>query len=198
MWKSLLVFIFAFCMGWAGTQFSSSDGMVSPEAAVQNVKLEEELSSSRNFYSPTMPLAENPTRDSQGFRAAGLDSDQEAKVFYLRFQRAVAENDKRVVAGMVSYPLNVYFSGNANQKRYTEIMDRKAFIKNYDRLFSEKLRSFIASIDVNSVDDLWGNYHGIAVGRGVIWIGVYCRGSECKKGNDIKIRTIHGNSAFVD
>lgn len=145
-----------------------------------------------------MPLAENPTRDSQGFRAAGLDSNQEAKVFYLRFQRAVAENDKRVVAGIVSYPLNVYFPGNANQKRYTEIMDRKAFIKNYDRLFSEKLRSFIASIDVNSVDDLWGNYHGIAVGRGVIWIGVYCRGSECKKGNDIKIRTIHGNSAFVD
>lgn len=75
-------------------------------------------------------------------------------------------------------------------------------MKVYDRIFDKKLKEFTARINVendNYHKGIWARYDGIAVGRGVIWIGVYCYKRDCGDSkHHINIRTIHGDSNLMD
>jgi hypothetical protein len=133
------------------------------------------------------------------FKVAGVNSDKEVKEFYLKFQKAVAGNDKDTVASTMTYPLRVNFPNDKSNKGYTFINNKKSFLKAYDKIFDRQLKKFISQIDVENIESLWARYDGISVGRGVIWIGVHCNKRHCEDGKyHINIRTIHGNSNLMD
>jgi hypothetical protein len=83
-----------------------------------------------------------------------------AIAFFVKFQDALKRNDREAVASLVHYPLLATAGGK------TRIRSRAQFLASYDRLFSPKVR---ASILKATADDVWGNYRGFMVGRGVIW-----------------------------
>lgn len=140
-------------------------------------------------------------RNNPRFDAAGVEDDEEVKEFFLKFQKAVAENDKKTVASMIDYPHNVRFPNDRHGRGLRIIKNEKEFIKNFDKIFANKFREFIADVDVNYVNEqnshLWANWQGVTVGRGVIWIRVLCKDSECNK-NYLKIGNLHRNSVFLD
>ena len=138
-------------------------------------------------------------QDDARFNVAGVSSDKEVKEFYIKFQKAVAKNDKETVASTMIYPLRVNFPTDRSNKGYTFINNKKSFLNAYDKIFDKQLKKFIASIDVENEESLWARYDGISVGRGVIWIGVYCNKRHCQDDKyHINIRTIHGNSNLMD
>ena len=135
---------------------------------------------------------------NERFGVAGVDDDKEIKDLYLKFQKAVAEDDRKMVSTLLEYPFRAYFSNDVGRIKYRFINNRKEFLKAYDRIFDEKLKNFITKIDVENEEDIWARYDGIAVGRGVIWIGVFCNDNLCRNGNYIKIRTIHGSISLKE
>jgi hypothetical protein len=138
-------------------------------------------------------------QDNGRFYVAGVSTDKEVKEFYIKFQKAIAKNDKDIVASTMIYPLRVNFSTDKSNKKYTFISNKKSFLKVYDKIFDKRLKKFIASIDVENEESVWARYDGISVGRGVIWIGVYCNKRHCEDSKyHINIRTIHGNSNLMD
>lgn len=141
---------------------------------------------------------ENSEKANKRFGIAGVDDDIEVKKIYLKFQKAVAENDRKTVSTLLEYPLRVYYSTDVSRKKYRFIKNRKEFSRDYDKIFGNKLKKFIAKIDVENKEDIWARYDGIAVGRGVIWIGVFCVDNLCEEKNRITIRTIHGSSSFIE
>jgi hypothetical protein len=145
---------------------------------------------------PTFPKEESLLpQDSARFRGAGVQDDKEVIEFYLKFQNAVSRNDKRTVASMMIYPLRVNFPTDADTKDYTFVKDRASFLRVYDRIFDGNVKRFIEGIDVENSESIWARYDGIAVGRGTIWIGVFCSDKPCESDKyHINIRTIHGNN----
>ena len=135
-------------------------------------------------------------RTETGFKFAGVNDDQEVIQFWDSFQNAVAANDKESVAEMAHYPFNVNYSDDAIEKNYRKIRTKTALVQSFDRIFDTALKDFIAK---TSAVDLMGNYHGIRTPRGEIWIGVFCTDNQndCSGGYEIKLRTIHANSAFI-
>jgi hypothetical protein len=200
MYKKLLVFSLAFCLGvilWqtaiplAPNEISSVNGIVTETSNTAEINSYQPDASN---FSETI-FAQNLEKDNGRFGIAGVNDDKEVKDLYLEFQKAVATDDKKVVASMMYYPLRVYFPTDCLKKSYRLIKTEKAFLKVYDKIFDEKLKELIAQINVESNKDIWARYEGISVGRGDIWIGVYCYQRRCEdKKYFIKIRTIHGNN----
>ncbi|HEX8190817.1 MAG TPA: hypothetical protein VF586_20830 [Pyrinomonadaceae bacterium] len=134
-----------------------------------------------------------PAGESGRFTVSGVNDDREVEKFYLDFQKAVADGDRKRVAGMMNYPLRVNFRTDSSRRNYRIIRSRDSFLKVYDRIFDRTLKRFIARTTVN---DIWANYHGIATPRGEIWIGVFCQRADCDSYH-IKVRTIGANSVFL-
>ena len=81
-----------------------------------------------------------------------------AIAFMKDLQSAVAKNDRKAIADMVSYPLRV--SGEYR------IHNRTAFLRNYDRIFDPKVRHAI----VKQVPEcIFGNWQGFMAGLGEVW-----------------------------
>src|ERR1044071_178652 len=101
-------------------------------------------------------------QDENRFAVAGL-KEREVEIFFNSFKEAVAKDDKRKVAAMVSYPIKVYVASN----RTVKIVNSARFIKFYDRIFDEKFKKLIAETEFK---DLWAKSSGVATPRGEIWI----------------------------
>jgi hypothetical protein len=138
-------------------------------------------------------ISARPTEESGRFTASGVKDDREVETFYLNFQKAVADDDRKRVAHMMHYPLRVNFHSDALKRDYRLIRSRNAFLRVYVRIFSHALKKFIAK---TTVKDIWGNYHGIATPGGEIWIGVFCTREDCDS-YYLKVRTIEGNSVSL-
>ncbi len=129
---------------------------------------------------------------------SGIESDSEAHELWQSFQNAVAADDRDTVASLVSYPFHVNYPTDKLGSNYRRIPNKRAFLRAYDRIFDRDLKRFIA---LTSGSDLWARSEGIFTPRGEIWIGVHCIGTgrgDYSTGYEVKIRTIHGNSAFID
>lgn len=132
-----------------------------------------------------------------GFKFAGVYNDEEVVHFWEGFQRAIAMGDKESAAKFANYPLDVNFYDDAIEESYRKINSKKAFIRHFDSIFDTALKKLVAK---TLATDLKGNYHGIRIPRGEIWLGVFCvdEKKDCSKGYKIRLRTIHGNSVSID
>lgn len=204
MWKKLLVFSVTFCLSLIFAQIKitsiEKQGSTSPLSNSRQSNLSENSQTTRS---------EALEKKTGRFFRAGVDNDRDVKDFYLKFQKAVAENDKEMVASSMLYPLNVTFPTDNIKESYRQIKDRKAFLRFYDRIFDKRLKDFIAEVDVEKYsaksemshieDDIYAGYDGIFVGRRVISISVYYT-SPLYENNKylLGIRTIEGNSQMMD
>lgn len=84
----------------------------------------------------------------------------DAIAFLGKFQDALKRNDHEAVASLVNYPLL------ATPDKKIHVRSRGQLLANYDSVFNPQVRAAILQA---TADDVWGNYRGFMVGRGVIW-----------------------------
>jgi len=71
-------------------------------------------------------------------------------------------------------------------------------LKNYDKIFDNDFKQFIANIDVNKKGQLgvlWSNWRGVTMDTGQIWFQGICKDNECKK-SELKFTTL--SSGFLE
>jgi len=124
-------------------------------------------------------------QDENRFAVAGL-KEREVEVFFKSFKDAIAKDDKRRVARMVSYPIDVYLQPS---DRKVKIVNSARFIKLYDRIFDEKFKRVIAETEFK---DLWAKYSGVATPRGEIWINGIIKNPKFEDKYVIKITALNG------
>lgn len=83
-----------------------------------------------------------------------------AIAFLAKFQDALKRDDRPAVAALVHYPLL------ATPEDRLRIRSRAQLLANFDKVFNASVRAAILSA---TPDDVWGNYRGFMIGRGVIW-----------------------------
>ena len=123
-------------------------------------------------------------QDEGRFAVAGL-KEREVEIFFNSFKEAIAKDDKRKVAAMVSYPIKVYLPSN----RAVKIVNTARFIKFYDQIFDEKFKKLIAATEFK---DLWAKSSGVAMPRGEIWINGIIKNPKFEDKYDIKITALNG------
>jgi hypothetical protein len=128
--------------------------------------------------------AQPSQQDENRFAVAGL-KEREVEVFFNSFKEAVAKNDKRKVAAMVSYPVHPRLSSN----RSVKIVNKARFIKLYDRIFDVKFKQLIAQTEFK---DLWAKFSGVATPRGEIWINGIVKNPKVEDEYEIKITALNG------
>lgn len=79
----------------------------------------------------------NPRQDGR-FAAASL-TDRDVETFFSSFREAIAAQDKKKVASLISYPVKVTLSSGPRRT----IRNRAEFIKAYDRIFDDEFRETI-------------------------------------------------------
>jgi hypothetical protein len=84
----------------------------------------------------------------------------DAIAFLATFQDALKRNDHEAVAALVNYPLL------ATPDKKIHVRSRGQLLANYESVFNPQVRAAILQA---TADDVWGNYRGFMVGRGVIW-----------------------------
>lgn len=186
-----------FCKAWIGVITSGLSLLVlSPGLSDSRELVERSRFSLHTLECPSQINSIEET-SSKGFRYAGVKNDQEVIRFWNSFQQAVASGDKNSIAGMVNYPFRVNFYDDAPEKNYRIIRNRNELVRKFDRIFDGALKELIKATPAL---ELIGNYHGIRTLRGEIWIGVFCidNKKDCPGHYEIKLRTIHANSAFID
>lgn len=102
--------------------------------------------------------------------------------FLEQLQDAVAADDRKTVANMVSYPLNVDLYGNESR-----ILNPRQFLMFYDDLMNQKV---VAAIRQQRYSQLFVNYEGAMIGDGEVWISSACSGEQCSP-EQIKITAIN-------
>jgi len=123
-------------------------------------------------------------QDEGRFAVAGL-KEREVEVFFKSFKDAIAKDDKRKVAAMVSYPIRVYLRSD----RAVKIVNSARFIKFYDQIFDEKFKRLIAETEFK---DLWAKFSGVATPRGEIWINGIVKNPKFEDDYVIKITALNG------
>ncbi|MDR5817199.1 hypothetical protein QCE62_26715 [Caballeronia sp. LZ033] len=100
------------------------------------------------------------------------------RAFFDRLQRAVAANDSKAVAALVSYPVAVHRAGTEMTLR-----TRREFIAHYASIFTPKLVDIVAQ---QKYAALFVRDQGAMIGNGEIWFSGVCRDKACKQ-SDVKI-----------
>lgn len=95
------------------------------------------------------------------------------RAFLHALQAAVAADDRRQVATMVSYPLTTKIEGHLVHIRTT-----RQFLGHYDELLPPATRKLIAT---QSFEDLFVNSQGVMVGSGQLWFSGVCSDELCSK-----------------
>ena len=132
------------------------------------------------------------------FTVAGAYTNTEVIELLRNFKRSVETGDKELAASLMNFPLRVSFPDEPIGKR-DHYLNRKSFIRNFDRLFNDRLKRFIARIDVDDAEQFIVRYDGIGSNQGEFWIGVFCYDEKCTDNRSYtRIRTIWGNSIFLD
>jgi hypothetical protein len=90
-----------------------------------------------------------------------LPDCNQAKTFFVKFQKAIGSNQKQDVVGMVRYPLRSYRNGKA-----TVFKTKSQLLVGYDTVFTPGVR---CAIQTATPADVWGNWRGFTVRAGAIW-----------------------------
>ncbi|HJY27772.1 MAG TPA: hypothetical protein VJ306_07010 [Pyrinomonadaceae bacterium] len=123
-------------------------------------------------------------QDENRFAVAGL-KEREVEIFFNSFKEAVAKDDKRKIAAMVSYPIKVYLRSD----RTVKIANSARFVKFYDRIFDQKFKDIIAATEFK---DLWAKSSGVATPRGEIWINGIAKNPKFEDNYVIKVTALNG------
>ncbi|WP_099191573.1 hypothetical protein [Tepidibacter mesophilus] len=97
------------------------------------------------------------------YDVAGIDNPAEFEEMFNEVKRLVFKGDKNKVSEYVIYPLKVNHDGSTR-----EIATEDEFIKNYDNIFTERVKEALSNQDVK---DTFINYQGVMVGDGEVWFG---------------------------
>lgn len=97
------------------------------------------------------------------YEVAGIDNPVEFEKMFNTVKELVADGNKEGVEKYIIYPLRIN-----TPKEKTTIKTKKEFIKNYDAIFTDKVKTVLEN---QKVKDLFVNYQGVMVGDGQIWFG---------------------------
>lgn len=95
------------------------------------------------------------------YAVAGAEDDNSVNRNVYRFWNAVRQGDKKTVASLVTYPIQVKVAGQAKQMLGPDVL-----IAHYDEIFSAKYREVISNA---SPVNLFVNGQGIMLGNGEVW-----------------------------
>jgi hypothetical protein len=103
-----------------------------------------------------------PDPHGHRYQVAGANDDETINRAAERFQKAVLDGDKAIVASMIRYPVTV----SINRKK-TKIRNREQMIADYDAIFTPGYRKAIE----NAIPrDMFARYDGIMLGdHGEVW-----------------------------
>lgn len=117
--------------------------------------------------SPSAPAGTaSPISSAQGnpLEVAGVNDPAAFKTMFAALKEAAASGDKAKVGEFALYPIRVNVG-----KVAVEVKDKEAFVKQYDRIFTDNVLKALAEQDA---DKLFANEEGVMVGTGEIWFGV--------------------------
>ena len=178
MCKKLLVFSLAFCLGLIlsnklnqSLNFSPLENQTSMSSEKQNISNPKVEADAFSLYleSDYVPNSNAKDRDDEEYWKAAFDSKEECESFFLKFQKAVANDDRKTVASMISFSVNT--SINRKLEQSNKKIGRKSFFQKYDQIFHPKYKKEILSFKTR---DLWATWVGVTVDSGHIWIRKYC------------------------
>lgn len=185
MVKKLFIFLLALFIGVIFSQVYNSDKNLIKGNDLKISKISStKINSQQQDLNKQNLVNTSNTINKNRFSNAGISSNQEVIDFYLNFQKAVSNDDKKAVASMMDYPACVRFAVGDLERTGCRKLSRKAFIRNYDKIFDADFKNFIKNIDVNKEGQLgvlWSNWRGITMDRGQIWFGGICRDKDCNK-----------------
>lgn len=86
--------------------------------------------------------------------------------FLGKLQAAIREDNRSQVAGMISYPLNVWING-----KNSEVESKQEFIHLYDQIFTTSLRDLLLEQQPTCISRI--GIRGFSISRGEIWFDFY-------------------------
>jgi hypothetical protein len=123
-------------------------------------------------------------KEQDRFSVAGLN-DGEVEAFFVSFREAIATEDKKKVASLMSYPIKVTLKTGRRQKIGNDL----EFIQSYDRIFSDEFKALIKKTELK---DLWAKSSGVAMPRGELWFSGIAKNAKRPESYSIKIIAING------
>jgi hypothetical protein len=90
--------------------------------------------------------------------------------FFQELKDAVIRDDRKKVAGLVNYPLNVSAGG-----RRTVVRSRAELLRRYREVFNENV---IRAVKAQEPDTLFANWQGVMLGDGQVWFSGVCAGKD--------------------
>tara|TARA_R110000868_G_scaffold226249_3_gene478823 strand:- start:1666 stop:2127 length:462 start_codon:yes stop_codon:yes gene_type:complete len=125
------------------------------------------------------------------FAVAGIGDPQQVQIFFERIQRDVRVGDRKNLAEIINYPLNFF----DDKGRHVKVRSARDFKLNYEKIFTKTVREVILR---QKYSDLFVNYQGVMIGRGVIWFGKVGRsGNVNDKTYVMRIYTVNSNPTYV-
>jgi len=117
----------------------------------------------------------------------------EAKEFFREFQKNVAADRRKEVAGMMMFPLRVNYYTDARDADYRILNSASELLKVYDKVFHQSVKDYIAN---QNADHLRGNDYFLQTGFGQI--GIYCTTlGECPDCNfKFQVKIISANAIY--
>lgn len=103
--------------------------------------------------------------------AIHIDTNDEYKIAFSFLQDAVKNNDKLVVANMVSYP----FKTKLNNAK--TIQNAEAFVQDYDKILTPEIKDVILR---QKYEDVFTNQDGLMFGDGEVWLSSVCSDEACE------------------
>ncbi|HEY9279613.1 MAG TPA: hypothetical protein VIP51_06015 [Eoetvoesiella sp.] len=103
------------------------------------------------------------------------------RTFLEKFKEAVVSGDKKKVATMIHYPLNVF------AQKASKIRSRKELLSKYDKVFTKDI---IAAVQRQHYADLFVRDQGVMIGDGEVWFRGLCADKACKR-RTVKVITIN-------
>jgi hypothetical protein len=102
------------------------------------------------------------------YEVSGITDPEKFNEIFRNVKDLAAKDDKQGLAEYVLYPMLLNKDGKSEK-----IADRKAFITNYDRIFTMDVK---AALQAQKTEKLFANYKGVMVGEGQLWFGVTDKG----------------------
>ena len=90
--------------------------------------------------------------------------------FFQELKDAVIRDDRKKVAGLVNYPLNV-FTG----RRRMVVRSPAELLRRYREVFNDNV---VRAVKAQEPDTLFANWQGVMVGDGQIWFAGVCAGKD--------------------
>ncbi len=166
MWKNLIVFLLSLCLSLILTYSNTLNSNVVENQNLSVTQIDEVVS----LQVPTSEYIPDSNAKDRGedYWKAAFDSKEEAEEFFVKFQKAVANNDKKTVASMCSFPVYVYLGKSSKIKQ----VNRETFMKKYEQIFHPKYKEEVLRFKTT---DLWATWVGVTVDGGQIWMRKFCQ-----------------------